>query len=130
MVEIIILFFLARRNGRVADSKGRAKSSYIGLTILLWFGGEILGVILGYMIYNTTGSTAALILIGLLGAAAGAVTSVLIVNNLKSKFPEGYERVGTSTASWLCPNCGHSNTSFDKEVCFNCKTPKPGNSLT
>ena len=50
MLEILALVFLTRKNGIIAEKKGHKPSGYKWLTVLLWFGGEIAGGVLGAVI--------------------------------------------------------------------------------
>jgi len=47
MLEIILLFFLTRKNGTLAEQKGEPKPRWQLYTVLAWFGLEIMGVALG-----------------------------------------------------------------------------------
>jgi hypothetical protein len=79
MLEIILLITLTRRIGHILEQKGRKSGWYKLLTVLLWFGGEIIGGIIGAVIAEIGGLNQALIyLIALMGAAAGAGAAFLI----------------------------------------------------
>lgn len=47
MLEIIILYMLAKRIGSIVAEKGHPKGRYQVMLVALWFGGEILGVFFG-----------------------------------------------------------------------------------
>ena len=81
MLEILLLIFLTKKIGEICQDKGRKAGGYKALTVVLWFGGEIVGAILGLV--ATSGEGGALVyVLALIGAAVGAVISFTIVNNL------------------------------------------------
>ena len=50
MLEIVILYFLCKKIGQVASSKGYPKIGFQIMTILLWFGAEFAtGVVFGLL---------------------------------------------------------------------------------
>ncbi|MBN1797751.1 MAG: hypothetical protein JW822_04180 [Spirochaetales bacterium] len=142
MLEIIGLFFLSRRNGRVAAEKGYDKVPIIVMTVALWVGLEVIGVVLGLSVSDELGS---ILLCGILGAIIGAVSSVIITNNLQSKNAPAdaaaaskgaaassksgnafsHKATVTFKEQWICENCGAQNAVFDDEKCFKCGEPKP-----
>jgi hypothetical protein len=96
MIEIIVLIWLGRDIGRIAESKGRSKAGYIVMMVVLWFTGEALGAMVGaifapksliYADFNLGGYLCALA-----GAAVGGVTSYLIVKNLRDLTPGAHRR--------------------------------------
>ena len=85
MLEIIILIFLVRHVGEIVRSKGRKAGWFQVMTVVLWIGGELFGGIVGGIIGALTESGMALAyVLALLGAAAGAGISILIVRNLST----------------------------------------------
>lgn len=80
MLEILLLVALTNRIGRICEEKGRKAGGFKGLTVLLWFGGEIIGAAIGFSL-GVEGAGVYLFALG--GAAVGAGISVLIANNLK-----------------------------------------------
>jgi len=80
MLEILVLFALTGKIGRICESKGRKSGGFKALTVLLWFGGEIVGAVIGY---STGGEGIGVYLFALIGAAIGAGISVLIAVNLE-----------------------------------------------
>lgn len=79
MLEIILLIALTRRIGHILEQKGRKTGWYKLLTVVLWFGGEIVGGIIGGVVVAVTGVSELLIyLIALIGAAVGAGAAFLI----------------------------------------------------
>ncbi|MDE3091291.1 MAG: hypothetical protein KGJ80_18140, partial [Chloroflexota bacterium] len=47
MIEIIVLILLTIQLGRIAKRKGHNATPYRVLTVVLWIGGEVIGVIVG-----------------------------------------------------------------------------------
>jgi hypothetical protein len=84
MLEIIFLIWFARKLASIAKGKGRS-GGWGGLGVGLWFGGEILGFIVGTM---TGAEGAGAYGFAILFAAIGAVASYAIVNSLASLMPE------------------------------------------
>ena len=82
MLEIILLITLARRIGETVARKGRKGGWYKLLLVLLWFGGEIGGGVVGYLIADAAGTSEIIAYpIALAGAAAGAGIAFLIAHN-------------------------------------------------
>jgi hypothetical protein len=88
MLDIIVLLVLTKSIGRIAANKGHSKTHYQILLVALWFGGELLGFILG-MVFGShfSDDEDAGLLIGAacgIGCAIlGAVTAFLIAKNLE-----------------------------------------------
>jgi hypothetical protein len=68
MIEILALIFLTRKIGDKATLKGLPVGRWKLYTILAWFGGEILGVVLGLMVSDNLLSAVG---IGVLCAVGG-----------------------------------------------------------
>ncbi|MCI0490375.1 MAG: hypothetical protein L0229_27595 [Blastocatellia bacterium] len=81
MLEILLLIFLTRKIGEICQEKGHKAGGYKALTVVLWFGGEIVGAIVGALATSGEGGVMIYIL-ALIGAAVGAGISFAIVNNL------------------------------------------------
>ena len=64
MLEILMLIFLTRKVGEIVGAKGRKAGWYKFMTVLLWFGCEVVGAIIGIP----------LIVVGLLALVAGIVS--------------------------------------------------------
>ena len=108
MLEILVLFFVANRIGRNVEAKGYKRKKYQLITMGLWFGGEIAGVLFGLLIANGTESAKPVIYFtALVGAFTGMAIAYLIANGLKS-LPE-----------ITCPNCGNTGLPKDK-FCRKC----------
>jgi len=83
MLEIIALWTLAKRVGQIVEEKGRKSGWYKVLTVVLWFGGEFMGAIIGSLIVGIDESTQCLVYIfALIGAAIGAGIAYWIAKNV------------------------------------------------
>ena len=88
MLEIIILIVLAKNIGKKVAEKGHKKFPYQLLVVALWFGGEILGGVLGAVIEIAAGEGQEPTLIlddffGLAGAILGAVIAFAVAGRLE-----------------------------------------------
>ena len=59
MLEIIALWHLTKRMGRLVEEKGHRSGWYKVLTVVLWFGGEIAGAIVGAVVTGCRGDSSA-----------------------------------------------------------------------
>lgn len=83
MLEILLLWALTRRIGAIVEKKGRKSGWYKVLTVVLWFGGEFVGAILGLIVVGGDESARCLAyIVALVGATIGAGVSFLIANSL------------------------------------------------
>ena len=82
MLDIIILIFLARNIGQLAEKKGFKPGPWRLYTVLAWFGGEILGVVIGLMLFGE--QIGAVVLLAL----ACAVSSYFILRANLSNRPD------------------------------------------
>mgnify|MGYP001613526669 CR=1 FL=1 len=87
MLEIVMLIFMAKSIGRIAEKKGRRGGGYKALLVLLWFGGEIAGIVAGVLLmpgeepvwpYGC----------GILGAILGTLAAFSIAGSLKPLSPQ------------------------------------------
>jgi hypothetical protein len=92
MLEILFLIFLAKKMGKTVEAKGRKAGRYKAMLVAFWFGGEILGLIIGRAI---VGESIAIYLIALIGAGVGAAAAFGVANNLAPAGPESQSQVGT-----------------------------------
>lgn len=92
MLEILFLIYLSKKIGKIVEAKGRKPGGYKALLVAFWFGGEILGLVIGMSI---AGESIAMYLIALVGAGIGAAVSFGIANNLAPETPESQSQVGT-----------------------------------
>jgi len=83
MLEIIALIFLTRNIGNLAERKGLKKGWWKFYTVIGWFGGEIIGIVLSIMIFQTE-ETLALLPLGY----AFAIGSYFILKAVLSKKPD------------------------------------------
>ena len=79
MLEILMLIFLTRKVGEIVTSKGRKAGWYKFMTVLLWFGCEVIGAIIGGIIVGISGGSQGFIyLFALVGAVFGAIAAYVI----------------------------------------------------
>ena len=79
MLEIIALIFLTKNIGNLAIQKGNTPGMWKLYTVLCWIGGELLGIIIGYMIFGQEATIPAFIC-GYGCAVAGYFILKLILN--------------------------------------------------
>jgi hypothetical protein len=115
MIEIIILFFIARRIGRIAKEKGLKPLRYQVLLIVLWFFGEFLFGGFAYAFIGDTELACVAYLFAIIGALLGAGMAFLIVTIKKPKIslqvgsgvqqpplsPEIADQVNTDQSDWI-----------------------------
>lgn len=82
MLEIILVFILSRKNGRMAKEKGYKAGRFIFLTVALWFTCEIIATMIA-TIYSK--DLIMIMGIALLGGISGGAITVIIINSLKVK---------------------------------------------
>jgi hypothetical protein len=85
MLEILLLIFLSKKIGTMAETKGHSKVTYRVLTFVSWFFFEFVGAIIGLLIFGNNGYE--FYLIGLLCAVGGYGLMYVIVNALPDKNP-------------------------------------------
>lgn len=83
MLEIIALIFLAGQIGKMATRKGQKPGMWKLYTVLAWIGGEILGIVISIMAFNSEDYLSMLPM-----ALLGAVGGYLIVRAILSKMPD------------------------------------------
>ena len=86
MLDIIALVLLTRNIGALALKKGLKSGTWKLYTVLAWFGGEIVGIVLGLLAFGQDGIGGA-ILLGL----GGAVASYFIIRANLSKRPDAMD---------------------------------------
>lgn len=86
MLEILVLLALTKSIGKIVETKGYKAGLYKTITVLLWFGGEIVGASIGVVLFD---NRLLVYLIALIGAGAGAVTAYLIAKSI----PEVDEKI-------------------------------------
>jgi hypothetical protein len=83
MLEILFLVNLTKRIGTIVESKGHKSGGYKLLLVLLWFGGEFFGGIVGALLTGGDESLNCLLYaVALIGAGIGAGISFAIANSL------------------------------------------------
>ena len=76
MLEIVVVYLLARHNGQLVEGKGYSGTRYRWQTVGLWFGGEICGALLGRAIADgSTDDFWTVYLIALAGAVVGGLAA-------------------------------------------------------
>ena len=83
MLEIIALIFLTRNIGNLAARKGLKTGWWKFYTVIAWFGAEVIGVFVGFLLFQETGMVAAM----LLGYGA-AIASYFILKTYLSRKPD------------------------------------------
>lgn len=83
MIEIIVLIFLTREIGRIAERKGLNKIKWKVLLVALWLGLEFTGVIIGMLLF-TPDNIISIALVGLMLAS----TSYFIIKGYLLKLPD------------------------------------------
>jgi hypothetical protein len=78
MLEILLLFKFTSYIGSVVEQKGYRAGKYKAIAVALWFGGEILGAVLGALLDLGMGTY----LLALLFAAGGALVAHSIAKSL------------------------------------------------
>lgn len=92
MLEIIALFFLCSKNGRLAASKGLPARRWITYTVLAWIGAEFTGMLFAMALYGKT----AILSILTTGLFCGFGGYLLIRRILENKPDSKDEKVSTS----------------------------------
>ncbi|MBL7765057.1 MAG: hypothetical protein JNJ58_03115 [Chitinophagaceae bacterium] len=82
MLEIIILFFLTKKIGATAIRKGLKPGIWKLYTVLAWFGGEIIGFVVGLNLFKDN------LLMSVLLAIPCAVGGYHIIKNTLEKKPD------------------------------------------
>jgi uncharacterized membrane protein YfcA len=96
MLEIIALVYLTGQIGQLAAQKGLKKGRWKLHTVLLWFGGEIAGIIICTLLFGPDN----LILVLLLAYACAIGTYFILRSNLATRpdaVPEPFDFENGST---------------------------------
>lgn len=83
MIEIILLFFLCKRIGKLAQSRGLKATVWVIITILTWIGMEILGIGVALMFFEKE-NILSVALVGLLFGFMG----YHMIHNYLQKLPD------------------------------------------
>ena len=80
MLEIVLVALLCVWASKTARNKGRSGGAYVALVLVLWFGLEILGVVIGLSVWDEFYPAYGL---GLGGAVLGGIIAAVIVSSAK-----------------------------------------------
>jgi predicted branched-subunit amino acid permease len=85
MLEIIAIWAMTSQIGKVVKAKGHKSGWYQVMTVVFWFGGELIGALIGAAISD--GDTCGTYGFAIAGAAAGAGVAYLIARSLPDQTP-------------------------------------------
>jgi len=88
MLEVLFLWFLTRQIRKIVEPKGRKPFGYQAMLVAFWFGGEIVGAIIGFLLFSEADSQCLVYIPALLGAALGAGVAFLIASSLSPAVPQ------------------------------------------
>ncbi len=80
MLEIMAIIWLCNTNKKHAAQRGRKPGGFVALTVVLWVGLELLGLVIGV----STGMEAFMYLLAILFAGTGGLVSYLIAKNCRT----------------------------------------------
>jgi len=83
MLEIIGLYYASKTIGSLAAEKGYSSGLYRFLTFIFWFVFELIGLVIGILIFGQ--ESLLFYLTGIAGAVGGFFFLKYIVNNLPNK---------------------------------------------
>ena len=86
MLEILAIWFLMSRVGKMCKAKGRKAGWYKTLAVVLWFVGEGVGIAVAFMT-EAPGTTGVVYLYAIIGALVGGGLALFIVYRLESRTP-------------------------------------------
>jgi len=99
MLEIWAIWALTKKIGSMLEEKGRKSGWYKVLTVILWFGGEIVGAIIGAVITGGDEDAACLLYaFALGGAAAGAGIAYAIASSVPAVYRPPSQDTVSATA--------------------------------
>lgn len=133
MIEFVIIYFLSKKIGNIAERKGQSKIKWILIFVGLWIGGELLASAIGIgMIYSFNLPKewiyAVLFLLSPLGAMSGVLITFKLLNKLPNLTEEDIEKsikpVINEQESWICPSCFHKNVGTNLDVCSVCNAKR------
>ena len=98
MLEIIALVFLTRKMGNTAMQKGLKKGTWKLYTILSWFAGETIGIVIGFVLFDKDNLVSIMLM-----ALAGAIGGYFIIKSVLDKKPDTFDddinRIGVDDLS-------------------------------
>lgn len=83
MLEILALIFLTRKIGTIALRKGLKPGTWKLYTVLAWFGGEIIGGVIGFALFSQENLFPVFIM-----ALGGAIGGYFIIKTTLDKKPD------------------------------------------
>ena len=86
MIEVIALIFLCMKNGKLAAQKGLKPGTWKWYTVLAWLVTEMLGVILGIILFGQQ-NLVGIMSLGLVSAFGG----YLFIKSVLDKKPDSYD---------------------------------------
>lgn len=86
MLEIIAIIFLTKKIGRLAEQKGLKPGPWKVYTVLAWIGSELVGIVIGFLIFGQSSVGPAI----LLGYTC-AIASFFILKANLNKRPDNFE---------------------------------------
>ncbi len=86
MLDLIILYFLTKEIGKLAHDKGLKPLTWKIYTVVGWLLFEIIGIIVGVMIFGTDNLVSVLLL-----AIAFAITSYVIIKSQLNRLPNKFD---------------------------------------
>lgn len=93
MLEIIALILLTKRIGVLAEQKGLKPGTWKLYTVLVWLGSEIVGVLLGIILFGQEN----ILMAGLMGLGFAIASFFILRANLNKKpdsMDEDINRIG------------------------------------
>jgi hypothetical protein len=89
-MDIIVCILLARKVARIVGEKGRSKAGWITVFVLLFFVGELAGGVTALIALGEPEPGLGVVLGAVVGAGAGAILGLAIVNSLSPVAKEPY----------------------------------------
>ena len=83
MLEVLLIIFLAKKIGRMAENKDHKKGGYIAMFVIFWVLGEILGGVAGA--FATRSGGLEIYIFAIVGAGSGTAISFIIVSSLTDR---------------------------------------------
>jgi hypothetical protein len=107
MLEILLLIVFCKKIGSIVAEKGYSKFPFQLMLVALWFGGEIAGLVIGFVASGASlgragGPDLSVYVFGLGGAAVGAIIAFVIASNLRSQKADydDFYRERSEDADW------------------------------
>ncbi|MBL7717672.1 MAG: hypothetical protein JNL72_02450 [Flavipsychrobacter sp.] len=94
MIEILILIFLTRYIGGIAERKGQPAGRWKLYTVLAWFGFEVAGALISYLIVQNLMMN---VLFGMVAAFGGFLFVKSILEKMPDKQDDWIDQIGRDT---------------------------------